>query len=60
MGETVREITSQGKVRGKGSHPLPCQDLILSGQCQENRFSLSAGNGALEESCKCGRTIDFF
>jgi hypothetical protein len=35
---------------GHGSHPPPHQDLGSLGYCQENRFSLSAGSGVLEDT----------
>jgi hypothetical protein len=36
---------------GTMTHPPLCQDLIaMSGSCQENRFSISAGSGVLEEA----------
>jgi hypothetical protein len=41
-----------------GSHCF-VRITALSGYCQENRFSLSAGGGVLEESCTCIRTTDF-
>jgi hypothetical protein len=51
----------------KGEDPSPTMPgshcfvriAAFSGQCQENKFSLSAGIGIFEESCSYGRTIDF-
>jgi hypothetical protein len=48
--------------RGVETHPHHARIFVrisaLSGSYL-NRFSLSAGSGVLEESCRCGRTIDF-
>jgi hypothetical protein len=38
-------------IKGGGTCTRLCQDLIaISGSLQDNRFSLSAGSGSLEEA----------